>query len=38
MVWQPNALGVAEISKKLGGVGPPNPLLTLNPENWYFTK
>ncbi len=38
VVWQPNALGVAEISKKLGGVGPPNPLLTLNPENWYFTK
>ena len=38
VVWQPNALGVAEISKKLQGVGPPNPLLTLNPENWYFTK
>ena len=38
VVWQPNALGVAEINKKLQGVGPPNPLLTLNPETWYFTK
>lgn len=38
VVWQPNALGVGEVSKKLQGVGPPNPLLTLNPETWYFTK
>ena len=38
VVWQPNALSVAEISKTLQGVGPPNPLLTLNPETWYFTK
>ncbi|HEY2354975.1 MAG TPA: ABC transporter substrate-binding protein [Gaiellaceae bacterium] len=38
VVWQPNALAVGEISKKLQGVGPPDPLLTLNPETWYFTK
>jgi peptide/nickel transport system substrate-binding protein len=38
VVWQPNALTVDEISKKLQGVGPPDPLLTLNPETWYFTK
>jgi peptide/nickel transport system substrate-binding protein len=38
VVWQPNALGVGEIKKTLGGVGPPNPLSDLNPETWYFTK
>lgn len=38
VVFQPNPLTVDEISKKLQGVGQPNPLLTLNPETWYFTK
>jgi peptide/nickel transport system substrate-binding protein len=38
VVWQPNTVTLNEISKKLQGVGPPDPLLTLNPETWYFTK
>jgi peptide/nickel transport system substrate-binding protein len=38
VVLQPNTLTLNEISKKLQGVGPPDPLLTLNPETWYFTK
>jgi peptide/nickel transport system substrate-binding protein len=38
VVWQPNPVTVGEISKKLKGVGPLNPLQTLNPETWYFTK
>jgi len=38
VVWQPNAVTVAEINKKLVGVTPINALLTLNPEDWYFTK
>ena len=38
MVWQPNPITVLEINKNLQGVVPANPLLTLNPEAWYFTK
>lgn len=38
VVWQPITLTVNEVNKKLQGVTPFNPLLTLNPENWAFTK
>ena len=38
VVWQPITLTVNEVRKTLQGVTPFNPLLTLNPENWYFTK
>jgi peptide/nickel transport system substrate-binding protein len=39
VVWQPNqAYAVTEIQKNLHGVTPQNPLLNINPENWYFTK
>jgi peptide/nickel transport system substrate-binding protein len=38
VVWQPITLTANEINKKLQGVTPLNPLLNLNPENWYFTK
>jgi peptide/nickel transport system substrate-binding protein len=38
VVWQPNPVTVLEINKNLQGVVPANPLLTLNPETWYFTK
>ena len=38
VVWQPIGLGAGEIKKKLGGVTPLNPLLNLNPEQWYWTK
>ena len=38
VVWQPNPVTVGEIKKNLVGVTPVNALLTLNPEDWYFTK
>jgi peptide/nickel transport system substrate-binding protein len=39
VVWQPNAaFQVTEIQKNLQGVTPQNPLLTINPEEWSFTK
>lgn len=39
VVWQPNTVyQVTEIENDLEGVTPQNPLLALNPENWYFTK
>jgi peptide/nickel transport system substrate-binding protein len=39
VVWQPNAaFQVTEIQKNLHGVTPQNPLLSINPENWFFTK
>jgi peptide/nickel transport system substrate-binding protein len=39
VVWQPNqAYAITEIQNNLKGVTPQNPLLTINPENWYFTK
>ncbi len=39
VVWQPNvAFEIVEVNKSLKGALPVNPLLTINPENWYFTK
>jgi peptide/nickel transport system substrate-binding protein len=38
VVWQPIGLAAGEIKQKLGGVTPLNPLLNLNPEQWYWTK
>jgi peptide/nickel transport system substrate-binding protein len=39
VVWQPNrAYSITEIRKDLKGVVPQNPLLSINPENWSFTK
>jgi peptide/nickel transport system substrate-binding protein len=39
VVWQPNtAYQVTEVQKNLKGVFPQNPLLTINPEDWFFTK
>jgi peptide/nickel transport system substrate-binding protein len=39
VVWQPeNAYALVEIQKTLAGATPLNPLLAINPENWYFTK
>ena len=37
--WQPNGpYQISEVSNNLKGVLPQNPTLTINPENWYFTK
>lgn len=38
VVWQPIAVTANEVNKKLQGVTPFNPLTSINPENWYFTK
>lgn len=38
VVWQPAAVTANEINKKLQGVTPLNPLLSITPEDWYFTK
>jgi peptide/nickel transport system substrate-binding protein len=39
VLWQPEpAYELAEIKKDLAGATPLNPLLSINPENWYFTK
>jgi peptide/nickel transport system substrate-binding protein len=39
VVWQPNnAYQITEIRKDLQGVVPQNPLLSINPENWFFTQ
>jgi peptide/nickel transport system substrate-binding protein len=39
VVWQPNLrYELTEVQNNLQGVFPQNPLLTINPENWYFTK
>jgi peptide/nickel transport system substrate-binding protein len=39
VVWQPNtAYQITEVRKNLKGVFPQNPLLTINPEDWFFTK
>lgn len=38
-IWEPGAAyQVSEIAKNLQGASQQNPLLTLQPENWYFTK
>ena len=37
--WQPNAAAqLTEIRKNLKGVVPQNPLQSINPEDWFFTK
>ena len=37
--WQPNAAAqITEIRKGLNGVVPQNPLQSINPEAWSFTK
>jgi peptide/nickel transport system substrate-binding protein len=39
VVWQPNLrYSLTEVDTTLHGVFPQNPLLTINPENWYFSK
>lgn len=39
VVFQPEeAFYITEVQKNLHGVTPQNPLLSINPENWYFTK
>jgi hypothetical protein len=38
-MWQPNGANqLIEVVNNLHGVLPQNPLLSLNPESWYFTK
>jgi peptide/nickel transport system substrate-binding protein len=39
VVWQPNLrYALTEVQNDLHGVFPQNPLLTINPEEWYFSK
>ena len=39
VIWEPfPVLTLAEVSDRLGGVTPLNPLITLTPEYWYFKK
>jgi peptide/nickel transport system substrate-binding protein len=38
VIWQPDPVGEAEISKKLGGVTPINALDNLDPEYWYLNS
>jgi len=39
VIWQPNAdYQLTEVADNLQGVGPQSPTLSINPENWYFTK
>jgi peptide/nickel transport system substrate-binding protein len=39
MMWQPNgAYALTEIASSLRGATPQSPTLSINPENWYFTK
>jgi peptide/nickel transport system substrate-binding protein len=39
LMWQPNgAYSLTEIADNLKGVTPQSPTLSINPENWYFTK
>jgi peptide/nickel transport system substrate-binding protein len=39
VVYQPNpAYQITEVQSTLKGATPQNPLLSINPENWYFTK
>ena len=39
VVWQPNLrYALTEVQNDLHGVFPQNPLLTITPENWYFSK
>ena len=39
MMWQPNgAYALTEIASNLKGATPQSPTLSINPENWYFTR
>jgi peptide/nickel transport system substrate-binding protein len=39
VIWQPNAdYQLTEVSNNLAGVTPQSTTLSINPENWYFTK
>jgi peptide/nickel transport system substrate-binding protein len=39
VIWQPNAdYQLTEIASNLQGVTPQSTTLSINPENWYFTK
>lgn len=38
VLWQPfGSTPIEEVADNLHGVAPFNPLLFINPENWYFT-
>jgi peptide/nickel transport system substrate-binding protein len=39
VIWQPNAdYQLTEVADNLQGVSPQSPTLSINPEDWYFTK
>ena len=39
VIWQPNAdYQLTEVANNLAGVTPQSTTLSINPENWYFTK
>jgi peptide/nickel transport system substrate-binding protein len=39
MIWQAQpAAQLTEVASNLNGVTPQSPTLTINPENWYFTR
>jgi peptide/nickel transport system substrate-binding protein len=39
VIWQPNAdYALTEVVNNLKGVTPQSTTLSINPENWYFTK
>jgi peptide/nickel transport system substrate-binding protein len=39
VIWQPfSSYPIEEVVNNLHGVVPFNPLLFINPENWYFTR
>jgi peptide/nickel transport system substrate-binding protein len=39
VIWQPNAdYQLTEVANNLQGVAPQSPTLSINPEEWYFTK
>jgi len=39
VIWQPNGVyELTEIANNLQGVNPQSTTLTINPEDWYFTK
>ena len=39
VIWQPfSDYPIEEVVSNLHGVAPFNPLLYINPENWYFTR
>jgi peptide/nickel transport system substrate-binding protein len=39
VIWQPNGVyELSEVANSLQGVNPQSSTLTINPEDWYFTK